>query len=423
MWFGTCAGEGPPVAREGWPPGYPGSWAGRPTARRSGADPRRPRPTPGRAGSVSVRPNQSRQTGVAYARRGRAGGWRHRFILDVLARKCIAYRFGALPAADVAAESPVDAVAKPGCPGPTAQRGNGSRYAGKKFRKAASGFGIGLKFVWKGTPRQSGHVESFRDSLECIWPHDFADYQQAGAAIAAAFGEHDRARPRSALRHVPPEEFHASREGINEAAVSAQNRAKTGLRIRGPGRRSHRYIRRWRPIPMAGTRRHEVFAALHSEDGGYKGKFVKVLGDRIVDRSVGDVDARLKAAEIRDDFIADAAVTAGRCAWRRKHAGREIGAGLTKTAKDDGYGLLCVLLPPHSDCGKDRPRLMPPGLASNSYGGDSAAVRGWARDKAKLAEWTGRAFGRRSKDPPPNNGCPPFAGPFKQTLRRVAGLG
>ena len=34
--------------------------------------------------------------------------------------------------------------------------------------------------------------------------------------------------------------------------------------------------------------RHKVFVSFHSNDQDYKDKFVDMLGDRIVDRSVGD---------------------------------------------------------------------------------------------------------------------------------------
>lgn len=172
---------------------------------------------------------------------------------------------------------------------------------------------------------------------------------------------------------------------------------------------------------MADTRRHKVFVSFHSEDKGYKDKFVRMLGDRIVDRSVGDgdIDTKLKVAEIRrqirDDFIADATVTVvlvGRCTWQRKHVDWEIGASLTKTAKNDRCGLLCILLPPHPDYGKKNysPRLIPPRLANNLDGENSfAIIRDWTRNEAKLTEWIGQAFRRRNKDPPPNNRYTPFA--------------
>ena len=131
----------------------------------------------------------------------------------------------------MAVESLEAVAAKPDCSGLTIQRGNGSQYAGKRFRKAASNFGIRLRFIWKGTPRQNGHIESFHRSLkqEYIWPHDFANYQQA--VIAAAFRDYNRNRLHPATKYVPPEEFHASWEaehkcGTNACVKSCKNRSQ-----------------------------------------------------------------------------------------------------------------------------------------------------------------------------------------------------
>ena len=160
----------------------------------------------------AVRPNQLWQTDITYVWCGQVDGWCYCFnIPDVFTRRWIAYRFSTLATADVAVESLVEAVAtaKPDCSALTIQCDNGSQYAGKKFRKAATNFGIQLKFIWKSTPQQNGHIESFHGSLkqEYIWPHDFANYQEAEAVIAEAFRDYNQARLHSALKYVPPEEL------------------------------------------------------------------------------------------------------------------------------------------------------------------------------------------------------------------------
>ena len=172
---------------------------------------------------------------------------------------------------------------------------------------------------------------------------------------------------------------------------------------------------------MASTPRHKVFVSFHSDDQRYKDKFVGMLGDRIVDRSVGggDIAKGLKAAEInrqiRDDFIADATVTVvliGRCTWQRKYVDWEIGASLTDTKHNDRCGLLGILLPSHPNYGKGSydPRLTPPRLARNLDGEDSfAALCDWTGDEAKLVEWIDWAFLRRNRDPPPDNSYTHFA--------------
>ena len=136
-----------------------------------------------------------------------------------------------MAAAYVAVESPEAVATKPDCSGPTIQCGNGSQYAGKKFRKAASHLGIMLRFIQKSTPQQNGHVESFHGSLrECVWPHDFANCQEAGAVASEAFRDCNRNRLHSALKCVPPDEFHMFWEakhkwGINVCVKSCKNRS------------------------------------------------------------------------------------------------------------------------------------------------------------------------------------------------------
>ena len=90
-----------------------------------------------------------------------------------------------------------------------------------------------------------------------------------------------------------------------------------------------------------------------------KDRFVKMMGDHVVDRSVstGDiVDQDLPVDEIRrrirDDYIADATITVvliGRCTWQRKHVDWEISASLIDTPHNDRCGLLGIRLPTHTD--------------------------------------------------------------------------
>ena len=171
---------------------------------------------------------------------------------------------------------------------------------------------------------------------------------------------------------------------------------------------------------MTATTRYNVFVSFHSDDVGCRDRFAGMLGDRIVDRSVkdGDIDTDLSAAEIRrqirDDFIADAAVTVvliGRCTWRRKYVDWEIGASLTDTRHNDRCGLLGILLPTHPDYGKKlNPRLIPPRLARN-WGDDEsfASLYDWTDNAAELTDWIDQAYRRRDMNPPPDNSYTPFA--------------
>lgn len=170
------------------------------------------------------------------------------------------------------------------------------------------------------------------------------------------------------------------------------------------------------------TPRRKVFISFHERDIKYKEDFVRMMGKRIVDRSVdtGNIDdTGLKTAtvrqKIRDEYIRDATVTVvliGPQTWQRRHVDWEIGSSLRKTKKNSRCGLLGILLPNHPNHGKKRnPRLLPPRLADNFKGEDPyALVYDWPSPwaPAKIAQWIQRAFARRDGTPP-NNSRSPFA--------------
>ncbi len=171
------------------------------------------------------------------------------------------------------------------------------------------------------------------------------------------------------------------------------------------------------------TQKHKVFTSFHEQDMRYKKDFVRMMGKRMVDRSVdtGNIDdTELKTAtvrqKIRDDYIRDATVTIvliGPRTWQRKHVDWEIGSSIRKTKKNPRCGLLGIVLPNHSDHGKDEldPHLIPPRLTDNWTEDDSYALiyywpKPWA--PAKVAEWIHQAFVRRDGTLP-NNSRKPFA--------------
>ena len=175
---------------------------------------------------------------------------------------------------------------------------------------------------------------------------------------------------------------------------------------------------------MPQTKRHKVFISYHhDEDQECKNRFVKIMGDNIIDRSVdvgAIVDSNLLLDEvrrrIRDDFIADATVTVvliGPCTWKRKHVDWEIGSSLRKTKKNSRCGLLGILLPHHPDFGKDSYELglIPPRLADNCEGDDPyACLYDWSNQAVDIRQWIHRAFKRSKRTPYPNNGRQQFGG-------------
>lgn len=175
---------------------------------------------------------------------------------------------------------------------------------------------------------------------------------------------------------------------------------------------------------MTQTPRHRVFISYHHDDQEYKDRFVQVMGDDIVDESVGDGDINSNIAvdtarrQIRDGFIQDATVTVvliGPCTWQRKHVDWEIGSSLRHTRRNPRCGLLGILLPNHPD-GRQRtkrynPNLIPPRLADNCNGNNPfAKIYYWPNQQeiVSVRDWIHTAFERRHQNPPPINNRPQF---------------
>ena len=171
---------------------------------------------------------------------------------------------------------------------------------------------------------------------------------------------------------------------------------------------------------MAKTKKRKVFISYHDEDRKYKDRFVRMVRDYIIDRSVKvhDIDdTNLKTEtirqKIRDNFIADATVTVvliGPCTWQRKHVDWEIGSSLRDTQRNSRCGLLGILLPNQSNyrMGQYSPHLIPPRLADNCQGYDPySRIYDWSEQTAYIREWIHQAFERR-KGTPPNNGRPQY---------------
>ena len=112
-------------------------------------------------------------------------------------------------------------------------------------------------------------------------------------------------------------------------------------------------------MTMVKVPRHKVFISFHEKDRRRKVAFVRMMGSRMVDRSVdtGDIDDNnLKTVtvrqKIRDEYIRDATVTIvliGPRTWQRKHVDWEIGSSIRRTKKNSRCGLLGIWLPDHSE--------------------------------------------------------------------------
>ena len=157
-------------------------------------------------------PNQLWETDITYVWCG-TDGWCYCFnVIDCYTRKWVAYVFDADATRDVAIKSITNAIAaeKPECSQLRLRTDNGNQYTSQDFRKAVKALGIGKhEFIWKNTPEQNGHVESFHKTLkkEYIWPCEFASYQEAEQAIAEAFADYNNERIHSAIKYLTPAEF------------------------------------------------------------------------------------------------------------------------------------------------------------------------------------------------------------------------
>lgn len=157
-------------------------------------------------------PNRLWETDVTYVWCG-MDGWCYCFnVVDCFTRKWIAYAFDVHATRYAAIDSITNAVAaeRPGCSRLRLRTDNGNQYTSRDFRRAVQALGIGKhEFIWKNTPEQNGHVESFHKTLkkEYVWPREFANYQEAGQAIAEAFADYNTERIHSSIGYMTPAEF------------------------------------------------------------------------------------------------------------------------------------------------------------------------------------------------------------------------
>lgn len=165
-------------------------------------------------------PNQLWQTDMTYVWCG-IDGWCYLFnVIDTFTRKWVGYSFDVSAGKDVAVQCVVNAIAseKPDASKLIIRTDNGSQYISKKFRESVTILGARQEFICYHTPEQNGHIESFHHTLkkEYLWPHEFANYQQAEIVIAEAHDDYNHSRIHSSLGYITPHEFAKSWEMRNK---------------------------------------------------------------------------------------------------------------------------------------------------------------------------------------------------------------
>ena len=110
--------------------------------------------------------------------------------MDVFAREWISYIFDTAVPAHTAVQSTLKTISSvKDISYPRFEIDNDTQYSSREFKKSMQTFGIRPEFIWRNTPEQNGHAESFHVTLkiEYVWSHEFARFQDAEVVLAKAF--------------------------------------------------------------------------------------------------------------------------------------------------------------------------------------------------------------------------------------------
>ena len=132
-------------------------------------------------------------------------------VRDAFTRKWLSCTFEVSATAKAAVAAMVHAVAleKPDAAKLRIRTDNGSQYSSREFRESIKSLGIRHDFIWKNTPEQNGHIESFHKTLkkEYVWPKDFARIHDAEEDLAHAHADYNKNKIHSGLEHLTSNEF------------------------------------------------------------------------------------------------------------------------------------------------------------------------------------------------------------------------
>jgi len=155
-------------------------------------------------------------------------------------------------------------------------------------------------------------------------------------------------------------------------------------------------------IPLHQTKRKTFVSYYHKDDSEYKKKFLNLMDDLIVNKSVEDGDINSDVSDeyvkqlIQKEYLHDTMVlivllsNKTKC---RKHVDWEISGALNYKVGDSYAGLLGLLLPTHDDFGKDTydNSKVPERLKDNLKTG-YAIIRDYTTDRKKLQKYIEEAY-------------------------------
>lgn len=100
---------------------------------------------------------------------------------------------------------------RPPGPPPTVRSDNGLIFRSRRFRAACRDYRLKQEFITPYTPEQNGIIERFFRTLkeECVWLHNFEDFNQARREVTRFIEYYNTRRPHSALGYRSPADYRA----------------------------------------------------------------------------------------------------------------------------------------------------------------------------------------------------------------------
>lgn len=138
-------------------------------------------------------------------------GWGYMHaVIDHYDKTVLGYNFsrsckaigGVMAMSEAASKRPVDEL--------ELRSDNGCHYGARVFRDELKRLGINHTRTMVNTPKGNAVIERFFRSLkqECVWQHQFRNFDEAKPIVDAWVQEYNSARPHQTLGYLSPDEFY-----------------------------------------------------------------------------------------------------------------------------------------------------------------------------------------------------------------------